>query len=66
MDEVARSTSIAVRIEDEAIKRKRITDILQIGNVDLLLEGCRTRFKKSLRDFRAQPSHGTFVTERSI
>ena len=38
MDEVARYTSIAIRIEDEAIKSKKITGVLQIGNVDLMLE----------------------------
>jgi len=32
-------TSIAIRIEDEAIKSKKITGVLQIGNVDLMLEG---------------------------
>ena len=36
---VARYTSIAIRIEDEAIKSKKITGVLQIGNVDLMLEG---------------------------
>jgi len=40
--------------------------LLQIGNVDLMLEGCRTRFKKSLRGFPAQPFHGKVVTESSI
>ena len=39
VDEVARYTSIAIRIEDEAIKSKKITGVLQIGNVDLMLEG---------------------------
>ena len=38
-DGVARYTSIAIRIEDEAIKSKKITGVLQIGNVDLMLEG---------------------------
>lgn len=38
VDEVARYTSIAIRIEDEAIKSKKITGVLQIGNVDLMLE----------------------------
>ncbi len=31
MDEVARYTTIAIRIEDEAIKSKKITGVLQIG-----------------------------------
>jgi ferric-dicitrate binding protein FerR (iron transport regulator) len=39
VDEVARYTSIAIKIEDEAIKSKKITGVLQIGNVDLMLEG---------------------------
>jgi ferric-dicitrate binding protein FerR (iron transport regulator) len=36
---VARYTTIAIRIEDEAIKSKKITGVLQIGNVDPMLEG---------------------------
>ena len=39
VDEVARFTTIAIRIEDEAIKSKKITGVLKIGNVDLMLEG---------------------------
>ena len=39
VDEVARYTTIAIRIEDEAIKSKKITGVLQIGNVDLMFEG---------------------------
>jgi len=39
VEAVARYTSISIRIEDEAVKSKKITSVLQIGNVDLMLEG---------------------------
>ena len=39
VDGVARYTTIAVRIEDEAIKSEKITGVLQIGKVGVMLEG---------------------------
>jgi hypothetical protein len=39
VDEVARYTTIALRIEDDTIESKQSTGILHIGNVELMLEG---------------------------
>ncbi|WP_420428786.1 FecR family protein [Kordiimonas sp.] len=39
IDEVARYTTVKIKVMDDALKDKKITGILQIGDVDLMLEG---------------------------
>jgi len=39
IDEVARYTTVRIKVMDDALKGKKITGILQIGDVDLMLEG---------------------------
>lgn len=39
VDEVARYTTVQIKVMDESLKGKKITGILQIGDVDLMLEG---------------------------
>lgn len=38
IEEVARYTPVTIRIEDESLKKRRITGIIQIGEMDMMLE----------------------------
>ena len=38
IEEVARYTPVTIRIEDEALKKRRITGIIQIGEMEMMLE----------------------------
>lgn len=38
IDEVARYTPVTIHIEDESLKKRRITGIIQIGEMDMMLE----------------------------
>ncbi len=44
IEEVARYTTVKIRVMDDALKGRRISGILQIGDVDLMLEGIEGAF----------------------
>lgn len=39
IEEVARYTPVTIRIDDETLRRKKISGILRIGDIDLMLDG---------------------------